>query len=453
MLNKLIKIFTRNKKTALAAGPHVLKSGEHPIKPREISNGASRVVDILCENKFQAYLVGGCVRDIILGKHPKDFDVATNATPEQVKDLFRRSRIVGRRFQIVHVHMGREMVEVTTFRAGHDGNSHRGAVQSAQGMLLRDNVFGDINEDALRRDFTINALYYHPGDNTLYDFANGLEDIRQRQLRIIGDPGTRFREDPVRMLRAARFAGKLGFDIEPATAAPINTLAHLLKEIPAARLFDEFLKLFLSGHALSTFHAMRDLDLFKQLFPSVDPLLDGDDGFNLRFVEQALINTDQRIRDGKRVTPAFLLAALLWPHVVQAQAFYLKKGEPASMVMQKAGGHVVAQQIDRIAIPRRFSQPMREIWELQQRLPNRQGRKAEHLISLPRFRAAYDFVLLREQAGEDLDDLGRWWTRYQEASEGERSSMVKAVESAKPGSAPKRRRRRPRRKAPEGIQS
>lgn len=444
MLRKLIKFFKPRQPHVPSSGPQTLQAGEHPIRPRDISSGASKVVDILQENKFQAFVVGGCVRDILLGRHPKDFDVATNATPEQTKALFRRARIVGRRFRIVHVHMGRDLVEVTTFRASHNGNGQGEAQRNDRGVLLRDNVFGDINEDALRRDFTINALYYQPRDNILYDYANGLADIDNRLLRIIGDPETRYREDPVRMLRAARFAAKLGFSIEPATAAPIPHLAPLLRDIPPARLFDEWLKLFLSGHALATFRTLRDLGLFVELFPAVEPLLGDGDGFNLRFIEQAMTNTDARIQDGKRVTPAFLLAALLWPVVQKTAAYLQARGENPVMALQKAGGQVVAQQIDRLAIPRRFTMPMREIWDMQQRLPLRHGRRAAHLVELPRFRAGYDFVLLREQAGENLNGLGQWWTRYQDASETERQVMVDALGSGGGGS--KRRRRRPRRK-------
>ncbi|MCK9468710.1 MAG: polynucleotide adenylyltransferase PcnB [Porticoccaceae bacterium] len=448
MLKKLIKFLTPRQSRTLADGPQILHAGEHPIRPRDISSGASKVVDILEDNKFQAFVVGGCVRDILLGRRPKDFDVATNATPEQAKALFRRSRIVGRRFRIVHVHMGRDMVEVTTFRASHDGNNHREAQRNDRGLLLRDNVFGDINEDALRRDFTVNALYYHPRDNTLYDYANGLTDIDSRLLRIIGDPETRFREDPVRMLRAARFAAKLDFTIEPATAAAIPPLAPLLRDIPPARLFDEWLKLFLSGHALATFRTLRELGLFSELFPTVAPLLETDDGFNLRFIEQAMANTDARIHDGKRVTPAFLLAALLWPVVLKTAAYLQAKGENPVMALQRAGGKVVTQQVERLAIPRRFTLPMREIWDMQQRLPLRHGRRAAHLVELPRFRAAYDFVLLREQAGENLDGLGRWWTRYQDVGEAERQAMVDALGNR--GSGTKRRRRRSRPKSGGG---
>lgn len=452
MLKKFLKFLAPRKPRHRANGPQILGAGDHPIKPRDISSGASKVVDILEDNKFQAFVVGGCVRDILLGRHPKDFDVATNATPEQAKALFRRARIVGRRFRIVHVHMGRDMVEVTTFRANHGGEGQRGAQQSDRGMLLRDNVFGDISEDAQRRDFTVNALYYHPRDNTLYDYADGLSDIESRQLRIIGDPETRFREDPVRMLRAARFAAKLDFTIEPATAEAIPRLAPLLRDIPPARLFDEWLKLFLNGHALGTFRALRQLNLFGQLFPAVEPLLSADDGFNLRFVEQAMANTDARIHDGKRVTPAFLLAALLWPVVVKSSANLQGRGENPAMALQKAGGQAIAQQVERLAIPRRFTLPMREIWDLQERLPLRHGRRAEHLVELPRFRAGYDFVLLREQAGEELGGLGHWWTRYQDAGEGERHAMVKALGSGSQEGKKRRRRRRPRRDTAAGSE-
>lgn len=443
MLKKIIaRIFNHNSDTP--SDPHIVPAGRHPIKPGAISKAAAKVVEVLEENGYQAYVVGGCVRDLLLKLHPKDFDVATNATPEQVNSLFRRSRLIGRRFQIVHVHIGREMVEVTTFRAHHDGNGGSHSRQSDQGLLLRDNVFGDINEDALRRDFTVNALYYHPTDNTIYDYANGMADIQARQLRIIGDPEKRFREDPVRMLRAARFAAKLGFTIEPGTHARIRPLAPLLAEIPPARLFDEFLKLFLSGHALSTFNLLCEHGLFDLLFPGVEARLDENDGFYRRFIEQALVNTDQRIRTNKRVTPAFLLAAILWPLVEKQRDYHLGKGEVPAMAIQKAGGKVIADQVDRLAIPRRFSMPMREIWDLQLRLPQRHGNRAEHLASLPRFRAGYDFVLLREEAGEDLDGLGMWWTRYQDADETARQKMVEAL--GKPRSA--RRRRKPRTRKP-----
>jgi len=439
MLTRLKKLFSGKSGTPSEQHPVALSGAEHQLSPDTISKGARSVVEILEQAGYQGFLVGGCVRDLLLGLHPKDFDVATNATPEQAKGLFRRARIVGRRFQIVHVHMGREIVEVTTFRAHHDSDSNTNTqgLRSDTGVLLRDNVFGDICEDASRRDFTVNALYYHPTDNTIYDYARGIEHIRQRQLKILGDPETRFREDPVRMLRALRFAAKLDFQLEQQTAAPIGSLGHLLTEVPPARLFDEFLKLFFSGHALKTFQLLRQFHLFGYLFPDTDKLLEKDDGYYQRFLEQALVNTDARILENRRVTPAFLLAALLWPPV--REMAWQQQTEAASPLyaMQQAAGLVTARQLDRIALPRRFSQPMREIWELQVRLTRRSGNRATELLEQPRFRAGYDFVLLREQAGEDLGGLGQWWSEFQEADPVRQSQMVDSL---------KERRRRPRRR-------
>lgn len=452
MLKKLFRLFSSDSAPAQDSEPHRLQSDQHGLTPSDLSKGAQEVVATLTKHGFEAFVVGGCVRDLILGLHPKDFDVATNATPEEAKQLFRRSRIVGRRFRIVHVMMGRETIEVTTFRANHSDGDKRSARQSDQGMLLRDNVFGDISEDAMRRDFTVNALYYSPEDNIVYDYANGVRDIANRNLVMIGDPETRYREDPVRMLRAARFAAKLGFSMAPDTARAIGPLAHLLGEVAPARLFDEALKLFLSGQALATFNQLHEHNLMVQLFPETMACVAEDQSdFSIKFIEQALTNTDKRIRNNQRVTPAFLLAAILWPAVDKARRGYEARGENPAMAIQKAGGLVIAHQVSRIAIPRRFSQPMREIWELQLRLSNRHGNRAAHLISLPRFRAAYDFVLLREQAGEDLGGLGHWWTRYQEADEKGRLSMVDALGSDRKN--PRRRRRRPRKKSPKPAAS
>lgn len=449
MLKKLMRILSPGSAGPDVEGPHIVAPRDHPLNPGDISRGARKVVETLEAEGFEAFVVGGCVRDMLLELRPKDFDVATDATPEQVKELFRRARVVGRRFRIAHVYFGGETVEVTTFRAGHSGDDGRKARRSDDGMLLRDNVYGDIDEDARRRDFTINALYYHPHDNTLYDYANGLRDIERRQLVAIGDPPTRYREDPVRMLRAARFAAKLAFQIAPDTAAPIEPLGNLLTQVAPARLFDEFLKLFLAGHALATFHLLQDYHLFGHLFPETRKCLEeeGDDGFYHTFIDQALTNTDLRVRGGKSVTPAFLLAAFLWPVVVKEQAALEAGGESPPMALQKAAGRVIGRQVERIAIPRRFSQPMREIWELQQRLPKRHGTRAEHLVSLPRFRAAYDFLLLREESGEDLDGLGHWWTKYQDADDRGRRNMVEALGPASKGRG-RRKRRRPGKRKP-----
>ncbi|ROR98633.1 poly(A) polymerase [Sinobacterium caligoides] len=397
--------------------PIVLSRDEHDISRKQISDSALKVMYRLNRGGFEAFLVGGGIRDMLLGLSPKDFDIATDATPEEVKSLFRNSRIIGRRFRIVHVTFGREIIEVTTFRGSHDSvSSHKNSNKSKQndsGMLLRDNVYGSIEEDAVRRDFTINALYYSADDLTLHDFTGGLDDIDNRLIRMIGNPETRYREDPVRMLRAARFAAKLDFDVEPASAAPIAELAPLLRDIPAARLFDEVLKLFMSGYAEATYDSLQEFELFAELFPETDYFLGKGDPVDDALVRQALINTDLRIRAGKTVTPAFIFAALLWP-VTRAHASRLEaEGVPALPALQEAAHIATMEQLKRTTIPKRFSIPMREIWELQLRLTKRQGKRAHSLMHHPRFRASYDFLLLREQAGENHNGLGEWWTQFQ----------------------------------------
>jgi len=468
MLKKISNIFKRNTKQ-IPNEPNILSSGKHPLSPKKISSGARKVVEQLASDGYEAYLVGGCVRDLMMGLKPKDFDVATNATPEQVKELFRRSRIVGRRFQIVHVRMGSEVIEVTTFRAHHskkdstknsakngtkhtEKKTHRDKSQrSAKGMLLRDNMFGSIDEDASRRDFTMNAFYYHPQDNSIYDYANGLPDIENRLIRIIGNPEERYREDPVRMLRALRFAAKLGFNLEDRTAQAITKTCKLLADIPPARLFDEVLKLFMHGHALATFHLLREYQLFDTLFPATADALSKDPGYYLKFIEQALTNTDLRIRSNKRVTPAFLYAALLWPAVKEKEQLFSQQGDSPIYVLQQAAGEVTTRQCQRIAIPRRFTLPMREIWELQLRLPRRMGNQAFRLMENKRFRAGYDFLLLREETGEIGSGLGLWWTSFQDASEEKRLEMAQQVQkSQNPSRNKNRRRRKPSKsKAPE----
>lgn len=440
MLKKLGKALTFKKSNLTADEPHIVASGQHPISPKDISIAATEVVQKLEDNGFTAYLVGGCVRDLLLGLRPKDFDVATNATPEQVKELFRRARIIGRRFRIVHVRFGREIIEVTTFRAHHNGDVGSGrdtSRRSKHGMLLRDNVFGSISEDASRRDFTINALYYHPADNTIYDYANGLVDIASKTLRIIGKPRNRYEEDPVRMLRVTRFAARLGFNIDPDTAAPIPGSAKLLGGVSSARLYDETIKLLMNGCALDTWRLLKKLQLDVELFPESMKLLDGNT-FYSQFVPQALSNTDDRIRSGKHVTPAFLIAALLWPALCEQRKKLEEEGVPLVKATQQAGATVTNQQNSRLAIPKRFSIPMREIWEFQPRLHKRGGQQAFRLMDQPRFRAAYDFLLLREQSGEDVQNLGDWWTNFQDADENQRKAMVLSL-----GGRNKAGRRRP----------
>ncbi|MBL4782038.1 MAG: polynucleotide adenylyltransferase PcnB [Porticoccaceae bacterium] len=444
MLKRIAKKLGLKKKRK-ASGPHIVPPGSHPIEPTDISRAASEVVSGLEQAGYKAYVVGGCVRDLMLGLKPKDFDVATDATPEQVKVVFRRAQIIGRRFRIVHVRFGREVIEVTTFRAHHTsspGKDKNLSHQSKEGMLLRDNVFGSIDEDASRRDFSINAMYYHPTDNTIYDYADGLKDLKQKSLRIIGDAATRYREDPVRMLRAARFAAKLDFELEDNTLAPIAECAPLLGDISSARLFDESLKLLMSGSALATYEQLRQLALFEQLFPSTAPLLD--DNFYQNLISQAMGNTDARINNRQRVTPAFIYAALLWPALIERRKHYTDKGDSPLYALQQAGSDAIQKQIKRTAIPRRFTTMMKEIWELQARLNRRNGQNAERVFSHPRFRAAYDFLLLREQAGEQTQDLGEWWTLYQEVDEDEREAMVAALPKPKSGNKRRRSRRKPK---------
>ncbi|TGG94105.1 polynucleotide adenylyltransferase PcnB [Natronospirillum operosum] len=422
---------------------------QHPISRKQISENALKVLYRLNKHDHEAYLVGGGVRDIMVGIQPKDFDIVTDATPEEVRALFRNSRIIGRRFKIVHVVFGREVIEVATFRAGAEdakergeGDAHR---RSDSGMLLRDNVYGTLEEDIVRRDFTINAMYYTTHDFSLVTLAESLDDLDDRQIRMIGDPVQRYREDPVRMLRAVRFAAKLDFDIEPATAAPIPKMADLLDNIPAARLFDDVLKLFMSGYGVRTYERLQQYGLFRHLFPHTQASLDQDDsGHYERLILGALKSTDERIELGKSVTPAFIYAAFLWP-VVEAQTeINLNSGTPPVPAQQQAIQEAISLQGQRTSIPKRFQFTMRDIWELQPRLPNRQGNRAERLVTHPKFRAAFDFLLLREQAGADLDGLGQWWEDYQNADDEQRQQMVSALGGQRRRSSNRRPRRRNR---------
>ncbi len=383
---------------------------------------------------FQAHLVGGGVRDLMLGREPKDFDVATDARPEQVREVFRNCRLIGRRFRLAHVHFGREIIEVATFRAGQD-EQQGDAQQSDEGMLLRDNVYGTIEQDALRRDFTVNALYYNIADFSIIDYANGVEDLENGILRLLGDPETRYREDPVRMLRAIRFAAKLGFRIAPDTESPIARLAPLLGDVPPARLFEEVLKLFLSGTAVAGFEKLRQYGLFAQLFPDTEASLARlEQDFPLTLVLKGLENTDTRLQQDKPVTPAFLFAVLLWEPVRQRTEALQQAGEAPYHAIQQAAGEVLARQLERVSLPRRFGTPMQEIWALQLRFANRRGKRPKRLLSHPRFRAAYDFLLLRADAGEADRELADWWNEFQEGDP-----------DAPPPSTPTTARRRSRR--------
>lgn len=425
----------------------VYSRDQHGVSRKFISSGALKVMSRLNEAGYEAFLVGGGVRDLLLDGRPKDFDIATSATPEQVKRLFRGARIIGRRFKIVHVRMGREIIETTTFRAHHnDSNKRNESSQSDSGMLLRDNVYGDIESDAARRDFTINALYYTSKGFELHDFCNGLHDIKHRTIRMIGDPITRYREDPVRMLRAVRFAAKLGFKIEAKTMEPIRHHGKLLRDISPSRLFDEMLKLFMAGSATATFGQLLDHDLLQHLFPATAACIERDPQ-GLKLIEQTMVNTDKRIRAEKRVTPAFIYAALLWPALQEEQKRLEKNKKMSPLQAQnQAAQKVIGDQLAHTAIPKRFTSVMREIWDLQLRLPRRQGNRAASLFEHTRFRAGYDFVLLREETGENLDGLGLWWTQYQETDDKGREALQKQL--GKPtGSKPRRKRRKPNKAA------
>lgn len=431
---------TSNNEQVLPLGERrVIPESEHQIPRHALDDNAMRVVYRILDAGFEGYLVGGCVRDLLAGKQPKDFDVATSATPEQAEPLFNRARLIGRRFKLVHVRFGREVIEVATFRAGHDtAESADQGRQAASGMILRDNVYGTIEDDALRRDFTINALYYDVSDHSVIDFANGYPDLLAKRIRIIGDPNERYREDPVRMLRAARFAAKLDFEIEEATAAPIHSLAPLIGKVAPARMFDEVLKLLQTGHGVATLRQLIRFDMFKYLLPATDRMLDSEQYAVQRLVDCALRNTDRRLNQGKNVNPAFLFAALLWYPLVERME-KLEKGSslPPLQRLHEAANQVLAEQIKATAIPRRFSTMIREIWELQHRLPRTD--RAEQIVENPRFRAGYDLLILREEAGEDLNGLGSWWTEYQRGNKPPAPRYEPRDDNRK---RPRRRRRR-----------
>lgn len=462
MLKKLFKSFRSplKRQARPRSTPEVLGPRQHSLQRSQFSRNAVNVVERLQNAGYQAYLVGGCVRDLLIGVQPKDFDVATSATPEQVRAEFRNARVIGRRFKLAHVHFGREIIEVATFRSNHpQGDDEEDSHQSARnesGRILRDNVYGSQESDAQRRDFTINALYFDVSGERVLDYAHGVHDIRNRLIRLIGDPEQRYLEDPVRMLRAVRFAAKLDFDIEKHSAAPIRRLAPMLRDIPAARLFDEVLKLFLAGYAERTFELLLEYDLFAPLFPASARALERDPDYAGELIRQALANTDERIAQGKPVTPAFLFAALLWPALPARAAQLQERGMPPIPAMQEAAHDLIVEQCKRIAVPKRFTIPIREIWDMQERLPRRQGKRADLLLENPRFRAGYDFLLLREEAGEQTGGLGDWWTDYQDASDSERRAMIRDLSSrADDGddSAPARKRRRGGRNRRRGPRS
>jgi len=396
-----------------------LSPAEHGLQVSSVSKGARKIIEELKSKGFQAELVGGCVRDLLLNKTPKDFDVATDATPEQVRHVFARSRIIGRRFRIVHVRMGREIIEVSTYRASSEGidlEADDDSSYSASGRILRDNVFGTRDQDVVRRDFTINALYYDTESNTVTDYVDGFSDVKKQVLEFIGDPARRIEEDPVRMLRIVRFKSKLDLFVDPACEALCRESAYLLRQVPPARLFDEVLKLFHSGFAVRVFLELRSMGLFSELFPEADRVFDSSDIHpDSGMVFKGLENTDRRIDEGKPVIAAFLFAVLLW-RCVSRRLRLSESTKPASLMqMHNAAIDVLGRQIQRVAIPRRISTVVMDIWDMQIRLEARRPRTVKRLLEHKRFRAGYDFLLLRSQAGEVKVEIADWWTKIQEA--------------------------------------
>ncbi|SEB05516.1 poly(A) polymerase [Thiothrix caldifontis] len=412
----------------------------HHIPADKVCGRAKDVIRRLQKAGYEAYLVGGCVRDLLLGLVPKDFDIATSAHPEEIRRLFNSCRLIGRRFRLAHIYYGRDYLEVATFRAPHDDSDDGGKVNDV-GRIINDNVYGTLEEDVWRRDFTINALFYDPISDELLDFVGGLDDLRNGKIRLLGDPEQRFREDPVRLLRAIRFAAKLGFEIEPATLACMRPMGILLEGVSSARLFDEIIKLLHSGHGWNTFQLLGEYDLLQYLLPLTYESLEDDDTGNFeRMIALSLRNTDQRLAEGKSVMPGFLYAVLLWHEVSVVAEELQRKGMPELQAMTQAATDALQDQVDFTAVPRRFSNITREIWLLQSRFRYRDLRRANLLLTNPRFRAAYDFLCLRAEAGEPVKDEAEWWTAFQTATPEEREVMCKGA--AVKGSLRRRKKRR-----------
>ena len=416
---------------------YIFPRTKHCISKTDISNNALKVLNRLVSAGFQAYLVGGSVRDLLLHKAPKDFDVATNATPNEIKGLFKNGRIIGRRFKLVHILFHREIIEVATFR-GHEADDASQQQTNERGMLVRDNTYGSLDEDAWRRDFTINSLYYNIDDSSIVDFTGGVQDVENKLIRITGDPSTRYTEDPVRMLRAIRFSAKLHFSLEPKTAAPFPEISHLITHVSSSRLFDEMTKLYQCGEAETVHKLLIQYGLFEHLFPSIFALIDSEYHVNA-LIGIALENTDIRIRDAKPVTPAFIFAVLLWFPMIELSKKLQESGMDPLPAIEKAMSLVISEQNKIISIPKRYTQVVREMWLLQYRFGKRFGGRAFNLLQHPRFRAAYDFMAIRALAGDEAMEVAQWWTTFQEVDE---AAQHKMVEDLTPPSTNKPRRRR-----------
>jgi poly(A) polymerase len=433
----------KNSGKPASQGPKIIPRSAHGVSRDEVSQSALKVLYRLHKSGYQAFLVGGCVRDALVGLHPKDFDVATDATPDEVRALFSNCRLIGRRFRLAHVRFGREIIEVATFRAAanHADDDH---AHDDEGRIIRDNVYGSIEEDVWRRDFTCNALYYNIADHSIWDFVGGVEDIRQKHIVLIGDADQRLREDPVRMLRAVRFAAKLEFTVDESVTRAISNNVELLANVPAARLFDEFLKLFQAGHAERTFDMLHDYGLFAQLFPATDQEIAQDKAF-ADFVRAALRNTDKRVEAGQSVTPMFLLGVFFWAPARRLAAIRREEEKMSeSQALSLASYELAGQQQRRVAIPRRFTVPMREMIALQPRFTATRGKRAMNLLDHRRFRAAYDFMMLLAEVGQFDPELARFWTDVQKQSPDDRAQAFQVNRRPRASRRSRRRRRRPK---------
>lgn len=420
-----------------ATAARIYSRSEHSISRRQISEHALKVLYQLKKSGYDSYLVGGCVRDLLLGREPKDFDVVTDATPDQIKKIFRNCRLIGRRFRLAHIYFGREYIEVATFRKVADSDDDEQQI-CANGQLLRDNIYGTIEEDVWRRDFTVNSLYYNIRDFSVVDYTGGMLDHQAGVIKLIGDPVTRYREDPVRMLRAVRFAVKLGFTLAPETHKPLQEMAHLLNAIPSARLYEEFLKLFMSGYGLQTFEMLRHYDLFGALFPAVERnLAQEEQGFPKLFIAKALENSDERVAHGLPVTPYFLLSVLLWGAVQDLSKQKIAQGLPATPAQQMAASEIITEQVRRLAFPKFMGIAMRDVWYLQSRFAQRTGTRPHKLMTHPRFKAAFDFLALRADVGDADPVLVQWWRQFQSAEDAVQTEMTKPGATSK--DVPKRR--------------
>jgi poly(A) polymerase len=439
----------KNSGTENPDAPRIVNRADHNISRADISKNALKVLYRLDKAGYQAFLVGGCVRDALLELHPKDFDVATDAHPDEVRALFGNCRLIGRRFRLAHVRFGREIIEVATFRASAGSiEGHADEVTDTEGRIIRDNVYGSIESDVWRRDLTCNALYYNIADFSVWDYVGGVEDIKNRRIVFIGEPVTRLREDPVRMLRAIRFAAKLGFTIESVASEAIREHVGLITSVPPSRLFDEFIKLFQGGHAQRTFELLWEYRLFDQLFPESAAALKENEALG-NFVRSALVNTDLRVHNEQSVTPMFLLGVFFWGPVRKAAAALLASEKMSeSQALSLAAYEITGLQQARISIPKRYSAPMREMLALQPRFENTRGKRAMGLLEHRRFRAAYDFMMLRAEIGEVEPSIAEFWTDVQSQNEAERLRRFGVQERAgQKGKTKTRTRRRPRRRS------